>query len=208
MVSGRKLGEDSSSTHYWRVPLPGDATFAAVSHQAHLASFYNAKTRHRGHGCVTARCAPLERNGMTFEILLVDDNAGDVRLLQEAFREVDPTLHLHVANDGVEAVAFLEQQGDHIDAPRPDLILLDLNLPKVDGREVLAHVKEDASLRTIPTLILSISDAEADIAKVYYLQANCYLIKPVEWDDFLRLVKSIKDFWLTTAKLPPKKTRG
>src|SRR3954453_12870790 len=114
---------------------------------------------------------------MTFEILLVDDNAGDVRLLQEAFREVDPTPHLHVANDGVEAVAFLEQQGDHIDAPRPDLILLDLNLPKVDGREVLAHVKEDASLRTIPTLILSISDAEADIAKVYYLQANCYLIK-------------------------------
>jgi two-component system, chemotaxis family, response regulator Rcp1 len=145
-------------------------------------------------------------NGMPFEILLVDDNAGDVRLLQEAFREVDESLHLHVASDGVEGVAFLEQKGD--DALRPDLILLDLNLPKMDGREVLARIKADDRLRQIPTLVLSISDAETDVAKVYHLQANCYLIKPVEWDEFVRLVKSIKDFWLTTAKLPPKNTRG
>jgi two-component system, chemotaxis family, response regulator Rcp1 len=147
-------------------------------------------------------------NGMPFEILLVDDNAGDVRLLREAFSEVDDSLHLHVASDGVEAVAFLEQEGDHSDAPRPDLILLDLNLPRMDGREVLARIKADDRLRQIPTLVLSISDAEADVAKVYHLQANCYLIKPVEWDEFVRLVKSIKDFWLTTAKLPPKNTRG
>lgn len=144
---------------------------------------------------------------MPFEILLVDDNSGDVRLLQEAFREVDRSLHLHVANDGVEAVAFLEQEGDHAQAPRPDLILLDLNLPRMDGREVLARIKGDDRLRQIPTLVLSISDAELDIEKVYHLQANCYLIKPVEWDEFIRLVKSIRDFWLTTVKLPSKKTR-
>ena len=145
---------------------------------------------------------------MPFEILLVDDNAGDVRLLQEAFREVDDSLHVHVASDGVEAVAFLEQEGDHAGAPRPDIILLDLNMPKMDGREVLARIKGDDRFRQIPTLVLSISDAEADVAKVYHLQANCYLIKPVEWDEFVHLVNRIKDFWLTTAKLPPKKARG
>jgi chemotaxis family two-component system response regulator Rcp1 len=152
--------------------------------------------------------AAFGENGMPFEILLVDDNAGDVRLLQEAFREVDDSLHLHVANDGVGAVAFLEQEGDHAQAPRPDLILLDLNLPKMDGREVLVRIKGDDRFRQIPTLVLSISDAEADVAKVYHLQANCYLIKPVEWDEFVRLVTRIRDFWLTTAKLPRKKTRG
>ena len=113
-----------------------------------------------------------------------------------------------MANDGVGAVAFLEQEGDHAQAPRPDLILLDLNLPKMDGREVLVRIKGDDRFRQIPTLVLSISDAEADVAKVYHLQANCYLIKPVEWDEFVRLVTRIRDFWLTTAKLPRKKTRG
>jgi two-component system, chemotaxis family, response regulator Rcp1 len=145
---------------------------------------------------------------MPFEILLVEDNAADVRLLQEAFREVDESLHLHVANDGMEAMVFLWQQGDHSKAPRPDLILLDLNLPKMDGREVLAHIKGDERLRQIPTLVLTSSDAEADVAKVYHLQANCYVIKPVEWDEFVVLVTRIRDFWLTTAKLPPKQTRG
>jgi two-component system, chemotaxis family, response regulator Rcp1 len=147
--------------------------------------------------------AAFAESKMPFEILLVDNNAGDVRLLREAFREVDSSLHLHVANDGVEAVDFLEQEGDHARAPRPDL-----NLPRMDGREVLARIKGDERLRQIPTLVLSISDAEADVEKVYHLQANSYLIKPVEWDEFVRLVKSINDFWLTTAKLPPKKTRG
>jgi chemotaxis family two-component system response regulator Rcp1 len=141
---------------------------------------------------------------MPFEILLVDDNAGEVRLLKEAFREVDATLRLHVANDGIEAMVFLWQQGDHTDAPRPDLILLDLNLPKMEGQEVLAHIKGNDRLRQIPTLVLSLSDVEADIAQAYHLQANCYLIKPVEWDEFIRLVKGITDFWLTMAKLPPK----
>jgi two-component system, chemotaxis family, response regulator Rcp1 len=145
---------------------------------------------------------------MPFEILLVDDNAADVRLLQEAFCEVDESLHLHVANDGVEALAFLEQEGDHSQAPRPDLILLDLNMPKMDGREVLARIKGDERFRQIPTLVLTISDADADVASIYHLQANCYLIKPVEWEEFIRLVTRIRDFWLTTAKLPPKPRRS
>jgi len=144
---------------------------------------------------------------MPFEILLVDDNEADVRLLQEAFREVDASIHVHVANDGVEAVAFLEQEGDHADAPRPDLILLDLNMPKMDGREVLARIKGDERFRQIPTLVLTISDADVDVAKIYHLQANGYLVKPVEWDEFVRLVTRIRDFWLTTVKLPPKQPR-
>jgi two-component system, chemotaxis family, response regulator Rcp1 len=110
-----------------------------------------------------------------------------------------------VASDGVEAMAFLRREGQHVDAPRPDLILLDLNLPKMDGREVLAQIKKDDSLKMIPTLILTTSDAEADIARSYQLQANCYLSKPVELDAFESLVKSISDFWLTKAKLPQAK---
>jgi two-component system, chemotaxis family, response regulator Rcp1 len=102
---------------------------------------------------------------MPFEILLVDDNEADVRLLQEAFCEVDKSLHLHVTNDGVEAVAFLEQEGDHAQAPRPDLILLDLNMPKMDGREVLTRIKGDERFRQIPTLVLTISDSDADVGK-------------------------------------------
>jgi chemotaxis family two-component system response regulator Rcp1 len=136
------------------------------------------------------------------EVLLVEDSPGDVRLTKEAFREADKSIHLNVASDGVEAMAFLRQEGVHANAPRPDLILLDLNLPKMDGREVLAQIKKDNNLRTIPTVILTTSDAEADIAKSYQLQANCYLSKPVQLDAFESLVKSISDFWLTKARLP------
>jgi CheY-like chemotaxis protein len=107
-----------------------------------------------------------------------------------------------VASDGVEAMSFLKQEGAHAHVPRPDLILLDLNLPKMDGREVLSHIKEDESLKTIPTVILTTSAAEADIVKSYQLQANCYLTKPVQLEAFESLVKSINDFWLTKVKLP------
>ncbi len=133
---------------------------------------------------------------------MVEDSPGDVRLTQEAFRDAHMPIHLHVATDGVEAMAFLRQQGVHAKAPRPDFILLDLNLPKMDGREVLAHIKDDASLKTIPTVILTTSEAEADIVKSYQLHANCYLSKPVQLEAFESLVKSISDFWLTEAKLP------
>jgi two-component system, chemotaxis family, response regulator Rcp1 len=135
-------------------------------------------------------------------VLLVEDSPGDVRLTQEAFREANKAIHLHVAADGVEAMAFLRHEGAHARAPRPDLILLDLNLPKMDGREVLAHIKADADLKTIPTVILTTSDAEVDIVKSYELQANCYLTKPVQLDAFEALVKSINDFWITKVKLP------
>jgi len=140
--------------------------------------------------------------GMPIEVLLVEDNPGDVRLTQEVFLDANPSVHLHVASDGVEAMAFLRREGSHSQAPRPDLVLLDLNLPKMDGREVLALIKKDESLKTIPTVILTTSDAEGDIAKSYRLQANCYLTKPVQLTAFEALVKSINDFWLTKAKLP------
>ena len=112
---------------------------------------------------------------MAIEVLLVEDSPGDVRLTQETFREANMSINIHVASDGVEAMAFLNREGAHADAPRPDLILLDLNLPKMDGREVLSHIKADESLRTIPTVILTTSESEADIVKSYELQANCYL---------------------------------
>jgi chemotaxis family two-component system response regulator Rcp1 len=145
---------------------------------------------------------------MPIEVLLVEDSPGDVRLTQEAFRDVNKSVQLHVAFDGVEAMAFLRHQGPHIHAPRPDLILLDLNLPKMDGREVLAHIKGDESLKTIPTVILTTSEAEGDIVKSYQLQANCYLVKPVQFDAFEILVKSINDFWLTKVKLPQQRQAG
>jgi CheY-like chemotaxis protein len=139
---------------------------------------------------------------MPIQVLLVEDSPGDVRLTQEAFREANKSILLHIAADGVEAMAFLKREGPHANAPRPDLILLDLNLPKMDGREVLAHIKGDDSLKTIPTVILTTSEAEADIVNSYQLRANCYLSKPVQLDAFESLVKSINDFWLTKAKLP------
>jgi two-component system, chemotaxis family, response regulator Rcp1 len=143
---------------------------------------------------------------LPIEVLLVDDSPGDIRLMQEAFRDANSEIQLHVARDGHEAMAFLRRSGIHLDAPRPDLILLDLNLPRMDGREVLAQIKNDAGLRAIPTVILTTSDAEADIVKSYQLQANCYLRKPVELEKFESLVKSINEFWLTTVKLPPQRS--
>jgi CheY-like chemotaxis protein len=135
------------------------------------------------------------------EVLLIEDSPGDIRLTREALREANGAIHLHVAYDGVEAMAFLRRDGAHALAPRPDLILLDLNLPRMDGREVLAHIKSDADLMTIPTIILTTSSADADIAKSYQLHANCYLSKPVQLDAFETLVKSINDFWLTKVQL-------
>lgn len=150
----------------------------------------------------------IGRDGDPIEVLLVEDSPGDVRLTQEAFRDANRAIHLHVACDGVEAMAFLKHEGAHSRAPRPDLILLDLNLPKMDGREVLAHIKEDATLKTIPTVILTTSEAEVDVVKSYQLHANCYLTKPVQLDDFEALVKSINDFWLTKVKLPQQRQDG
>lgn len=146
--------------------------------------------------------------GMPIEVLLVEDSPGDVRLTREAFKDANKSIHLHVANDGVEAMAFLRKEGAHKSAPRPDLILLDLNLPKMDGREVLYRIKQDEDLKTIPTVILTTSEAEADIVKSYELQANCYLNKPVQLDAFEALVKSINDFWLTKVKLPEQRQNG
>jgi chemotaxis family two-component system response regulator Rcp1 len=138
------------------------------------------------------------------EILLVEDNPADVRLTQEALLEEKLVNNLNVVNDGVEALAFLRKEGKFADAVRPDLILLDLNLPKKDGREVLEEIKNDDNLKCIPVVVLTISDAEADILKSYDLHANCYITKSIDLTQFSRVVKSIQDFWLTIVKLPPK----
>jgi two-component system, chemotaxis family, response regulator Rcp1 len=145
---------------------------------------------------------PRTRPDAAIHILLIDDSPGDVRLTQEAFRLAAPGVHLHVANDGLEAMAFLRRTGDHADAPRSAIILLDLDMPGMDGREVLTHIKDDADLKTIPTIILTTSMAQADIKNSYRLQANCYLNKSSEIDTFGNLVNSINDFWLTKAQLP------
>ena len=147
----------------------------------------------------------IESTG-TVEVLLVEDSPGDIRLTREAFRDANAAIHLNVVTDGVEAMAYLRRQGDQVDAPRPAIILLDLNLPRMDGREVLAQIKADPSLKTIPTIILTTSEAEADISKSYQLQANSYLCKPVQLDKFESLVKSINDFWLVQAKLPQRRS--
>ena len=136
------------------------------------------------------------------EILLVEDNPGDVRLTAEALKYGKARKNLCGATDGVEAVAFLRRHGRYAHAPRPDLILLDLNLPKKNGHEVLEDIKTDKRLRRIPVLVLTTSNDQDDIINTYDLCANCYIIKPVELDQFFGVVKSIEDFWLTTAKLP------
>jgi chemotaxis family two-component system response regulator Rcp1 len=141
-------------------------------------------------------------NKMPFEVLLVEDSPGDVRLTQEAFHDAKTMIRLHVASDGVEAMSFMRREGVNVAAPRPDLILLDLNLPKMDGREVLALIKEDKSLKLIPVVVLTTSGAEEDIMKTYRLHANCYLTKPVDLNEFLNVVKSIDEFWLGKVKLP------
>ena len=140
--------------------------------------------------------------GKPVEILLVEDNPGDVRLTIEAFRENRLHNNLHVVRDGEEAIAFLRRDGQYADGPRPDLILLDLNLPKKDGREVLAEIKEDSDLKRIPVVILTTSAAEEDILKTYELYANCYVTKPVDLDQFIKVVRSIEEFWMTIVKLP------
>ena len=144
-------------------------------------------------------------NPGTLQVLLVEDSLGDVRLTREALRDANVAVELHVAYDGVQAMEFLRRKGEYSSAPRPDLVLLDLNLPKMDGREVLATIKADQLLRDIPTIILTTSEAEADILKSYELRANSYLTKPVQLDAFDSLVKSINEFWLTRAKLPQKR---
>jgi two-component system, chemotaxis family, response regulator Rcp1 len=135
------------------------------------------------------------------EILLVEDNPGDVRLTKEALKDAKVRNNLHVAMDGVEALAFLRKQGRHSSAPRPDLILLDLNLPRKNGREVLEEIKQDSQFQHIPVVILTTSQAEQDVLESYRLRANAYVTKPVDLDQFLRVVGSIEEFWLEIVKL-------
>ncbi len=142
------------------------------------------------------------------EILLVEDNLADVRLTQEALKEEKLFNNLSVVNDGVEALAFLRREGKYSGAVRPDLILLDLNLPRKDGREVLAEIKDDPNLKSIPVVVLTISKAEKDILQTYNLHANCYIVKPLDLNQFSSVVKSIQDFWLTIVRLPPNGSRG
>ena len=136
------------------------------------------------------------------EVLLVEDSAGDVRLMREAFKDAKVHINLHVASDGIDAMAFLRREGEHANVPRPDLILLDLNLPKKDGREVLEEIKESPALKSIPVVILTTSASDADILRSYRLHANCYITKPVDLDGFLKVVKSIDSFWLSVVRLP------
>jgi two-component system, chemotaxis family, response regulator Rcp1 len=136
------------------------------------------------------------------EILLIEDNVGDARLAKEALQDAKVRNNLSWISDGVEAMAFLRRQGSYVGAPRPDLILLDLNLPRKDGREVLAEIKSDETLKRIPVVVLTTSQAEEDILRAYHLNANCYISKPVDLDQFLKVVKTIEDFWLTIVKLP------
>ena len=143
------------------------------------------------------------RIGKPVEILLVEDNPGDVRLVKESLKDIKVLNNLRVAKDGQEALDFLHREGNHTEAPHPDLILLDLNLPKKDGREVLGEIKADKDLKRIPVVVLTTSKAKEDILKSYNLQANCYITKPVDLDEFVKVIKSIKDFWLTIVKLPP-----
>jgi two-component system, chemotaxis family, response regulator Rcp1 len=137
------------------------------------------------------------------EILIVEDNPGDARLAREGLMECKIRNNLHVVDDGVKAMAFLRRQGEYARTPRPDLILLDLNLPKKDGREVLREIKEDESLRLIPVVVLTTSKAEEDIVKTYSLHANCYVTKPLGLQQFVQVVQSIENFWFTIVKLPP-----
>jgi two-component system, chemotaxis family, response regulator Rcp1 len=144
----------------------------------------------------------VERNG-PIEILLVEDNPGDVRLTKEALKEGKVYSNLHTVKDGVEAMEFLRKQGKYKDVPRPDIILLDLNLPKKDGREVLEEIKTDNDLKRIPVVVLTTSKAEEDVLRTYNLHANCYVTKPVDLEKFMIVVKTIDVFWLTVVTLPP-----
>ncbi|OFZ89337.1 MAG: response regulator [Betaproteobacteria bacterium RBG_16_64_18] len=146
----------------------------------------------------------MENNTHSIEILLVEDNPGDARLTIEAMREAKVRNRMHVVEDGVEAMEFLRRQGRFGDAPRPDLILLDLNLPRKDGREVLAEVKTDPDLKRIPVVVLTTSRAEEDVLRAYDLHANCYVTKPVDFEQFMRVVREIDEFWVKVVTLPRK----
>ena len=149
-----------------------------------------------------------DNHGKAAEILLVEDNPGDVRLTMEALKEGKLTNHVSVAGDGVEALAFLRKEGKYAGAARPDIILLDLNLPKKDGREVLGDIKKDPEFRRIPVVILTTSAAEQDILKAYDLHANCYINKPVDFDHFMQVVKLVDDFWFSVVLLPSSRKKG
>jgi two-component system, chemotaxis family, response regulator Rcp1 len=142
--------------------------------------------------------------GKAIEILLVEDNRGDARLAQEALKDSKIKNNLHIVGDGEEASDFLFRKGKYANVPHPDLILLDLNLPKKDGRELLAEIKNDPNLKRIPVVILTTSKAEEDIIKTYDLHANCYITKPLDLDQFMKVIKSIEEFWLTIVVLPHK----
>lgn len=144
----------------------------------------------------------VDDNSRSIEMLLIEDNPGDARLTIEAMREAKLSNRMHVVEDGVEAMAFLRREGRYADAPRPDLILLDLNLPKKDGREVLADVKSDPDLRRIPVVVLTTSRAEEDVARAYDLHANCYVTKPVDLAQFMKIVSQIDEFWVKVVTLP------
>lgn len=144
----------------------------------------------------------LIHRGKPITILFVEDNPGDVRLTQEALKDEKLAVSMHVVQDGIEAMAFLRREGEYADAPRPDLILLDLNLPRKDGREVLAEVKTDDELKHIPVVVLTSSEAETDVVKCYDLHANCYVTKPVDLEQFSTVVKTIENFWFTIVRLP------
>jgi CheY-like chemotaxis protein len=146
----------------------------------------------------------LKNYAQPIEILLVEDNPGDVRLTKEAIKEGKVSNNLYVVGDGIEALEFLRKKGIFEKVPRPDLVLLDLNLPRKNGREVLAEIKSDDALKSIPVIILSTSEAEKDIINSYELNANCYVTKPVDLDDFMNVVKSIEEFWFSIVKLPTK----
>jgi len=146
---------------------------------------------------------PSAVNVFPIEVLLVEDNPADVRLTREALKEEKFYSNLHVVSDGVEAMAFLRREGEYANAPRPDLILLDLNLPRKDGRQVLEEIKADPDLKVIPVVVLTISKAEEDILRSYQLHANCFISKPVDLGQFLKVAQSIQEFWLTIVKLPP-----
>ncbi|MBC7925893.1 MAG: response regulator [Bryobacteraceae bacterium] len=145
----------------------------------------------------------VKRQSRPVEVLLVEDNPGDVRLTQEALKDGKVTVNLTVASDGVEAIELLKRKGPFSGKTRPDLILLDLNLPRKNGREVLEEIKADEDLKRIPVIIMTTSKAEQDIYKAYNLNANCYITKPVDLDEFLNVVRSIENFWLTIVTLPP-----
>ncbi len=144
----------------------------------------------------------VEEVGSPLEILLVEDNPDDVDLTLEVLKDAKMRTCLHTVEDGVEALAFLRKEGKYAEVPRPDLILLDLNFPKKDGREVLAEIKSDGDLQQIPVVVLTTSEAEEDILKAYKLHANCYINKPVDFDQFIKVVNAIEEFWFTVVKLP------